>query len=156
MTKANEIRKLQSQGVHHITLVGADRQTSIDFWEGVLGMPFISLLHSVGILINKHNRKSPKIPLGGQNRNRDRCQSEVRRISGFQIKGFSCTNERYSCQNFTVEEILVCLERAFAVKQMSYDNRKLKDEIQHLEGPSEAVIASEKMRMIFDILKRTA
>ncbi len=26
-----EIRKLQSQGVHHITLVGADRQTSIDF-----------------------------------------------------------------------------------------------------------------------------
>ncbi len=33
--------KLQSQGVHHITLVGADRQTSIDFWEGVLGMPFV-------------------------------------------------------------------------------------------------------------------
>lgn len=37
----NRIRKLQSQGVHHITLVGADRQTSIDFWEGVLGMPFV-------------------------------------------------------------------------------------------------------------------
>src|SRR5205085_6687904 len=35
------MRKLQSQGVHHITLVGADRQTSIAFWEGVLGMPFI-------------------------------------------------------------------------------------------------------------------
>ena len=35
------MRKLQSQGVHHITLVGADRQTSIDFWEGVLGMPLI-------------------------------------------------------------------------------------------------------------------
>ena len=35
------IRKLQVQGVHHITLVGADRQTSIDFWEGVLGMPFV-------------------------------------------------------------------------------------------------------------------
>jgi catechol 2,3-dioxygenase-like lactoylglutathione lyase family enzyme len=35
------IRKLQSQGVHHITITGADRQTSIDFWEGVLGMPFI-------------------------------------------------------------------------------------------------------------------
>ncbi len=38
---ANEFRKIQTQGVHHITLVGADRQTSIDFWEGVLGMPFI-------------------------------------------------------------------------------------------------------------------
>ena len=37
----NKLRKIQSQGVHHITLVGADRQTSIDFWEGVLGMPFI-------------------------------------------------------------------------------------------------------------------
>ncbi|MBI1622058.1 VOC family protein [Aquamicrobium zhengzhouense] len=35
------MRKLQSQGVHHITLMGADRQTSIDFWEGVLGMPFV-------------------------------------------------------------------------------------------------------------------
>jgi glyoxalase family protein len=35
------MQKLQSQGVHHITLVGADRDTSIDFWEGVLGMPFV-------------------------------------------------------------------------------------------------------------------
>jgi catechol 2,3-dioxygenase-like lactoylglutathione lyase family enzyme len=35
------MRKLQAQGLHHITLVGADRQTSIDFWEGVLGMPFV-------------------------------------------------------------------------------------------------------------------
>jgi len=35
------VRKLQAQGVHHITLVGADRRTSIDFWEGVLGMPFV-------------------------------------------------------------------------------------------------------------------
>jgi catechol 2,3-dioxygenase-like lactoylglutathione lyase family enzyme len=35
------IRKLQSQGVHHITITGADRQTSIDFWEGTLGMPFV-------------------------------------------------------------------------------------------------------------------
>ena len=35
------MRKLQAQGVHHITLTGADRQTSIDFWEGLLGMPLI-------------------------------------------------------------------------------------------------------------------
>jgi len=35
------MKKLQSQGVHHITIVGADRRTSIDFWEGVLGMPFV-------------------------------------------------------------------------------------------------------------------
>jgi catechol 2,3-dioxygenase-like lactoylglutathione lyase family enzyme len=35
------MHKLQSQGVHHITIVGANRQTSIDFWEGVLGMPFV-------------------------------------------------------------------------------------------------------------------
>jgi glyoxalase family protein len=35
------MRKIQAQGVHHITLVGADRQTSIAFWEGVLGMPFV-------------------------------------------------------------------------------------------------------------------
>jgi catechol 2,3-dioxygenase-like lactoylglutathione lyase family enzyme len=35
------MRKLQSQGVHHITIVGADRRTSVDFWDGVLGMPFV-------------------------------------------------------------------------------------------------------------------
>ncbi|KNG94475.1 VOC family protein [Pseudaestuariivita atlantica] len=33
--------KLQAQGLHHVTMMGADRQTSIDFWEGVLGMPFL-------------------------------------------------------------------------------------------------------------------
>lgn len=27
--------KIQTQGVHHITLIGANRQTRIDFWEGV-------------------------------------------------------------------------------------------------------------------------
>ena len=31
----------QVQGIHHITLNGADRQTSIDFWQGVLGMELI-------------------------------------------------------------------------------------------------------------------
>ena len=35
------MRKIQSQGVHHITIVGAGRETSIDFWEGLLGMPFV-------------------------------------------------------------------------------------------------------------------
>ena len=35
------MRKLQSQGVHHITITGAGRRTSIDFWEGLLGMPFV-------------------------------------------------------------------------------------------------------------------
>lgn len=35
------MKKIQVQGVHHITLVGAARQVSIDFWEGVLGMPFV-------------------------------------------------------------------------------------------------------------------
>lgn len=35
------MQKLQTQGVHHITLTGAGRQVSIDFWAGVLGMPFV-------------------------------------------------------------------------------------------------------------------
>jgi catechol 2,3-dioxygenase-like lactoylglutathione lyase family enzyme len=41
MEKSNDLKKIQTQGVHHITIIGADRQTSIDFWEGVLGMPFV-------------------------------------------------------------------------------------------------------------------
>ncbi len=35
------MRKIQVLGVHHITIMGAGRQTSIDFWEGLLGMPFV-------------------------------------------------------------------------------------------------------------------
>lgn len=35
------MQKIQTQGVHHITMIGADKQTSVDFWEGVLGMPFL-------------------------------------------------------------------------------------------------------------------
>ena len=32
---------LQTQGIHHITLNGADRKTSIDFWQEILGMKLI-------------------------------------------------------------------------------------------------------------------
>ena len=32
---------IQTQGVHHITLVGSNREATIDFYEGVLGMPFV-------------------------------------------------------------------------------------------------------------------
>ena len=41
LSEGKIMRKIQTQGVHHITITGADRQTSIDFWEGVLGMPFV-------------------------------------------------------------------------------------------------------------------
>jgi catechol 2,3-dioxygenase-like lactoylglutathione lyase family enzyme len=33
--------KTQVQGVHHTTIVGSNRQSAIDFWQGVLGMPFL-------------------------------------------------------------------------------------------------------------------
>jgi len=35
------MEKIKTYGLHHITLVGATRQSAIDFWEGVLGMPFV-------------------------------------------------------------------------------------------------------------------
>ncbi len=33
--------KIQAQGVHHITFVGSNRETTIDFYQNVLGMPLI-------------------------------------------------------------------------------------------------------------------
>lgn len=33
--------KIQTQGVHHITFVGSNREATIDFYQGVLGMPFV-------------------------------------------------------------------------------------------------------------------
>jgi catechol 2,3-dioxygenase-like lactoylglutathione lyase family enzyme len=35
------VSRIQVQGVHHITLVGSNRQATIDFYQGVLGMPLI-------------------------------------------------------------------------------------------------------------------
>src|SRR5512135_1559109 len=32
---------VQTQGVHHITMVGSNRQATIDFYEEILGMPLI-------------------------------------------------------------------------------------------------------------------
>jgi catechol 2,3-dioxygenase-like lactoylglutathione lyase family enzyme len=32
---------LQTQGVHHITMVGANREATIDFYQGILGMPLV-------------------------------------------------------------------------------------------------------------------
>ena len=33
--------KIQTQGVHHITFVGSNRESIIDFYQGVLGMPLV-------------------------------------------------------------------------------------------------------------------
>lgn len=33
--------RIQVQGLHHITIVGSNRQSAIDFYEGLLGMPFV-------------------------------------------------------------------------------------------------------------------
>jgi glyoxalase family protein len=35
------VKKLQVQGVHHITIVGSTKQSAVDFWQGALGMPFV-------------------------------------------------------------------------------------------------------------------
>lgn len=41
MQPAADIRKIQIQGLNHITLTGFDRHRTVDFWEGVLGMPLV-------------------------------------------------------------------------------------------------------------------
>lgn len=35
------MQPIPTQGVHHITLIGSNREDIIDFYQGVLGMPFI-------------------------------------------------------------------------------------------------------------------
>ena len=35
------VNRIQTQGVHHITFVGSNREATIDFYEGVLGMPLV-------------------------------------------------------------------------------------------------------------------
>ena len=33
--------RIQTQGVHHLTFVGSNREATIDFYQGVLGMPLV-------------------------------------------------------------------------------------------------------------------
>ena len=35
------MKKIQVQGMHHLTIVGSTKQSAVDFWQGVLGMPFV-------------------------------------------------------------------------------------------------------------------
>jgi glyoxalase family protein len=35
------VSKIQAQSVHHITFVGSNREATIDFYQGVLGMPLV-------------------------------------------------------------------------------------------------------------------
>src|ERR1041385_178671 len=39
--KEKTMTKIQTQGVHHITFVGSNREATIDFYQGVLGMPLV-------------------------------------------------------------------------------------------------------------------
>ena len=48
------MQRIQVQGVHHITLVGSTRQSAIDFWQGVLGMPFIFEQPNLGLESENH------------------------------------------------------------------------------------------------------
>jgi len=73
----------QVQGIHHITLNGADRQTSVAFWENILGMPLIfeqpnldapeinHLYFDMGdgrtlTVFTEENREPPETPLAQQ------------------------------------------------------------------------------------------
>lgn len=35
------MKRIQVQGMHHITIVGSTKQSALDFWQGLLGMPFL-------------------------------------------------------------------------------------------------------------------
>jgi len=48
------MQRIQVHGVHHITVVGSTRQSAIDFWQGVLGMPFIFEQPNLGRPFENH------------------------------------------------------------------------------------------------------
>lgn len=48
------MKRIQVQGLHHITLHGSTRQSAIDFWEGVLGMPFVMEQPNLGKADENH------------------------------------------------------------------------------------------------------
>ncbi len=45
---------IQAQGVHHITFVGSNRQDTIDFYQGVLGMPLVMAQPNLDVPEEEH------------------------------------------------------------------------------------------------------
>ena len=45
---------IQTQGIHHITLNGSNRKTSIEFWQNILGMPLIFEQPNLDDLLTNH------------------------------------------------------------------------------------------------------
>ncbi|HEY7347760.1 MAG TPA: VOC family protein [Ktedonobacterales bacterium] len=45
---------IQAQGVHHITFVGSNRQATIDFYQGVLGMPLVMAQPNLDVPDEEH------------------------------------------------------------------------------------------------------
>ncbi|MBI5878037.1 MAG: VOC family protein [Chloroflexi bacterium] len=45
---------IQTQGVHHITMVGSNRQAIIGFYEGVLGMPLVFTQPNLDVAEEEH------------------------------------------------------------------------------------------------------
>ena len=91
------MRKIQSQGVHHITIVGAGRQTAIDFWEGVLGMPFVFEQPNLDNEAESHLYFDP---------------GDGRLITVFTDEGRSADPERLSRDPGTVHHIAFSLSQA--------------------------------------------
>jgi len=62
----------------------------------------------------------------------------------------------YLTKPVSSEEILVRLERAFAVSLINNENRQLKTELQRLKTGYEPIVNSEKMKTVFEKLKRAS
>ncbi len=64
--------------------------------------------------------------------------------------------EDYLVKPISAEEILVRLEKAFAVSRISFENQRLRDEVKRLGGPVEPVTASRAMEEVLEKLRRAA
>jgi DNA-binding NtrC family response regulator len=62
----------------------------------------------------------------------------------------------YLAKPISSDEILVRLERAFAVSQINNENQNLRSELQRLKTSLEPLIVSEKMKSVFEKLARAA
>jgi DNA-binding NtrC family response regulator len=62
----------------------------------------------------------------------------------------------YLTKPISNEEILIRLERAFAVSHLNQENKMLRNELKRLKVDQEPIIISDKMKAVFEKLKRAA
>jgi catechol 2,3-dioxygenase-like lactoylglutathione lyase family enzyme len=131
------MRKLQSQGIHHITLVGSNRQTSIDFWDGLLGMPLVFEQPNLDVAEESHLYFDP---------------GDGRLITVFTSEARAPVARRTPTETGCVHHIAISVSRATFLQAVTrLDERKIKHSGVKDRGFMDSIYFEDPMGLLIEL-----